>query len=408
MSRNSEYIIRIPFAKPCIEDEEYEAVKRVLKSNWITTGKESTLFEQEFSQFITHHSKNKDTSAVYTQAVQSATAGLHLSLCALNVTHGDMVITTPFTFVATASAILYTGATPLFVDCKKNSMYPDEREFERAVQNKKAKIFLPVHISGYAGENFSYLLHIAKKHKLRIVEDAAHAFPAQHIEQETNACPQFLGTIGDAGVYSFYANKTMTTAEGGMIALKDKALAQKISMLRNHGIDRTVWSRFSTSPLQYEYDIQALGYKYNLPDILSAIGRVQLKKVVEFQTRRRRAAMYYIKHLSDRDYLHMPYVPKDEREHSWHLFIIRISHHKLSRDDFVRKLAEHGIGTSVHYKPLSLMSYYKNKFGYNPTMFLNAQKIYQQSISLPLYAEISEEQLHEVCNTIIKIGDGII
>ncbi len=407
MLKNSAHSIRIPFAKPCIGEAEYEAVKRVLQSGWITTGKENTLFEQEFAQFIAEHSGSTH-EPIYTQAVQSATAGLHLSLCALDVGKGDVVITTPLTFVATASAILYTGATPLLIDCKKDSLYADEDELERAVQNKNAKVFLPVHISGCAGHNLSTLLEIAKQNKLRIVEDAAHTFPALHGDKEANAPAQFLGTLGDVGVYSFYANKTMTTAEGGMIAFKDKALLQKISMLRNHGIDRTVWNRFSTSPLQHEYDIQALGYKYNLPDVLAAIGREQLKKVKHFQACRRRAAMYYIKHLCDRDYLHMPYVPQDERAHSWHLFIIRITHPRLSRNDFVRKLAEHGIGTSVHYKPLSLMSYYKQKFGYDASMFPNTRAVYEQSISLPLFPEISEEQLHEVCQTIIKIGDGVI
>ena len=393
--------ITIPFSRPSIGVEEYEAVRRVLESGWLTTGKEATLFETEVSDILSNN-----TITYNTKAVQSATAGLHLCLKACGIGTGDTVITTPLTFVSSASSILYTGATPIFVDCKKNCIYPDEYAFETILKNTNAKAWIPVHIAGCASDNFTTLLEIAKHAGVFIIEDAAHAFPAYY--ETPSKHKTFLGTMGDAGVFSFYANKTITTAEGGMIACADKTLAQKISTLRNHGIDRTVWDRFNNAPLHHEYDIQTLGYKYNLPDILAAIGREQLKKSFLFQEKRRAAAEYYCRRLSECEYLSVPTLQQNQHSHSWHLFIIRITHPTLSRNDFIQKLAEHGIGTSVHYKPLPMMTYYQKTFGYTPAMFPHACEIYEQIMSLPLYPDIQEEELEKVCNTIIQIGDAAL
>lgn len=405
--------MRIPFAKPSIGRAEYRAVKKVLASGWITTGSETAAFEREFAALINGDGARSagaptniladNTNLLRAKAVQSATAGLHLSFLALGLRKNDVVFTTPLTFSATAAAALHAGARVVFVDCKKNSRSMDEDAFAAAVKKEKhARAFLPVHIAGCAWDNLAELNAIARKKSLFIVEDAAHAFPAR--ETDGAGRKQFLGTSGDIGVYSFYANKTITTAEGGMVVCRDAALHAKISTLHNHGIDRSVWDRFKNAPLQYEYDIVEAGWKYNLPDLLSALGRVQLARAFELQEKRAACARRYLKNLAGVDYIELPSAPREGRAHSWHLFMVRIMHPRLSRDDFIRKLAALGIGTSVHYKPLHLMTYYQKALGLTARMFPNARAVYEQSLSLPLYPDMRAREVDEVCRAIIKIG----
>ncbi len=387
----------IPFSKPSLDRQEYCAVQRVLESNWLTTGKECHLFETEFLNFLKQ--KSRSAQDLHTIAVQSASAGLHLSLKALGVKKGDKVVTTPYTFVSTVSAILHCGAQPVFIDCEKDSFFMDCNAFDILKTDNSFKVFLPVHISGCAPSYFKELCEIARKKNLVIVEDASHTFPAY----DENG---FLGTQTDIGVYSFYANKTITTGEGGMVVCNDAVLAQKMLNLRNHGIDKEVWRRFTDSPSQWDYDIINLGYKYNLPDLLATIGREQLKKATQFQLQRRDAANYYIKKLSKRDYWILPPVPKDSQSHSWHLFILQIKHPNLTRNAVICEMKKQRIGTSVHYKPLHLMTYYKNTFGYQPNDFPQAVETYKRVVSLPLYAGIHTDDLERICNTLITIGDA--
>jgi dTDP-4-amino-4,6-dideoxygalactose transaminase len=381
----------IPFFRPSLGPEEEQAVISVLRSGWLTTGDVAARFEEEFKAV---------TGARHALAVSSATAGLHLALEALGVGPGDVVITTPYTFAATAEVIRYLGADPYFVDIEHDSMNIDPEAVEAAVnacvgEGRRVSAILPVHIAGLAC-NMDALMDIAGRHAIPVVEDAAHAFPVRR-------GGRFVGTVGAAGAFSFYATKTMTTGEGGMLVTDRDDIASRAGVMRLHGIDRDVWNRYTSQNASWRYDVVAPGFKYNLTDIAAAIGRVQLAKAHEFLRQRTRIAMRYREALAGLDFLK---VPAASESHAWHLFIIHVVPEKLTvdRDAFAEELMRRGIGISVHFIPLHLMSYYRTRYGWNPDSFPRAMESFRTCISLPLSPSLTGEEVERVIETVRETG----
>jgi dTDP-4-amino-4,6-dideoxygalactose transaminase len=382
----------IPFARPLIGSEEEEAVIRVLRSGWLTTGREAQHFEDEFREYV---------GARYALAVNSATAGLHLAIEALGIGPGDRVAMSPYTFAATAEVARYVGADPFFVDVEEDSYNIDPVALDTAIRNDpKIRAVIPVHVSGDPCA-MDEILHITTARDIPVIEDAAHAFP---VRAKIDRAERFLGTVGTVGVYSFYATKTITTGEGGMIVTGNGDLARRMKLMRLHGIDREVWNRYTVPGAGWQYSVVAPGFKYNLSDISAAIGRVQLGRAKELQTRRIRIAERYDEAFRTRDYLQLP--PRGSN-HSWHLYILRIRPDllKIGRDEFIEQLASAGIGTSVHFIPLHTMPYYRDRYGYAEQAFPRAMEKFRTSISLPIYPGLTEQQVDRIIQTIFTIGD---
>ncbi len=392
MSLNTEKKI-IPFARPSIDEEEERAILDVLRSGWLTTASQTAGFEREFAEYV---------GARHALAVSSATAGLHLSLEALGVKPGDTVVTTPYTFAAGAEIIRYLGADPVFVDIEPDSPNIDPERIQAAIQSINAEHYrrvaavVPVHIGGEPC-SIPDILDICRPLRIPVVEDAAHALPSV-TESGTAGC------FGETGVYSFYATKTITTGEGGMIVTDDDDIADRIRITRLHGIDRPIWDRY-TKPKKrgWEYDIVAVGFKYNMPDLAAALGRTQLRKADRFYRRRKQIADRYRNELSRYDFIELP---RDIPGHSYHLFMILLDLTKLDidRDGFADELASRGIGTSVHYKPLHLMSYYRKRYDLADTDFPNALARYKRTLSLPIYPDLTEEDVTDIIREVTDIG----
>ncbi|MBI9102124.1 MAG: DegT/DnrJ/EryC1/StrS aminotransferase family protein [Spirochaetales bacterium] len=384
MSRNIDFI---PFALPCLGKEEEEAVIKVMRSGWLTTGKETTAFEREFAEKV---------GSKHAIALNSATAGLHLSLETQDIPEDSWVITTPYTFTATAEIIRYKNAHPLFVDIDEISLNIDPFKIEDTIKRtgteKNIRGIIPVHTGGHPCA-MEEIMAIAGREELFVTEDAAHAFPSFFKGKAA-------GTWGNTGVYSFYATKTITTGEGGMVVTDDDEIADRIKCLRLHGIDREVWNRYQSKKLApWEYDVVAAGYKYNPTDISSAMGRVQLKRAEAFLKERISIARFYLESFRNIPEL---ILPAEAGGHTWHLFIIRLNLDRIScsRDEFMNFLSEEGIGTSVHYKPLHLMTYYKEKYNLSPEDFPVSTRIFNSCVSLPIYPGMTEEQKERVVRAV--------
>ena len=381
----------IPFSRPTIGAEEEAAVIEVLRSGWLTTAEKTLRFEDEFASFL---------GVEHAIALNSGTAGLHLALEAIGIRPGDRVVTTPYTFTATAEVIRYLGADPVFVDIEPDSYNIDPARVAEVLDDDRIKCVLPVHLGGDVCR-IDRLLELTKSRGIPIVEDAAHAFPSL-------AEWGYAGTAGVAGMYSFYANKTITTGEGGMVVTNDSDLAHRIRTMRLHGIDRTIWDRFTRTEIvsgsrTWEYDVIAPGFKYNMPDTAAAIGRVQLTRAEEFLEKRRIIALRYIEMLRDCDFVECP---RDTRGHAWHLFLISLKPGALEidRNEFLDALTERGIGTSVHYKPLHLMSYYRDRYDLEPESFPIANRKSNLVISLPIYPDLSMANVERIVAAIKEIG----
>jgi dTDP-4-amino-4,6-dideoxygalactose transaminase len=364
-----------------------------MRSGWLTTAGEAAAFEDEFAEFL---------GVPFALAVNSATSGLHLALEALGVGGGDRVAMSPFTFTASAEVCRYCGAEPRFVDIGKDSFLMDPAALENALKedtgsNDTIKAVMPVHIAGEACE-MGRIGEIARRRRLRILEDAAHAFP---VASESGP----LGALGDVGVFSFYATKTITTGEGGMVVTSQEELAKRMRLMRMHGIDRDVWNRYRSNGHHWYYEVVEAGFKYNMPDILAAIGRVQLGRAGSLKDRRKRIAERYLTALADRDYLTLP---RPQGDHAWHLFILRLNLKRLTidRDEFMRRLRELGVGVSVHYVPLHLMPYWKRRLGLTPQMFPNATRRYREVVSLPIWPDMSDAQVERTVEAVRKVGDA--
>ena len=370
----------LPFHIPDIGDDEIAEVVDSLRTGWLTTGPKTKRFEQQFARFV--------VAGVEAMAVNSATAGLHLALEAVGVGPGDEVITTPFTFTATAEVIRYLGADPVFVDVDPDTLNIDSKLIESAI-TAKTKAVLPVHFAGLACDMPS-ILGVARRHRISVVEDAAHALPA-------TSEGRLIGSLeSDATVFSFYVTKTLATGEGGMIVTRNRELAERCRIMRLHGIDRDAFDRYTSETPAWFYKVIAPGFKYNMTDVAAAIGIHQLRKADLFQRRREELALRYDEAFEDICLRRPIHAPASET-HAWHLYAIRLDEDApVSRDRFIDALAALGIRTSVHFIPLHLHPYWRDTYHLRPEQFPNATRAFKQIVSLPLYPRMSDADQERV------------
>jgi dTDP-4-amino-4,6-dideoxygalactose transaminase len=371
----------LPFALPEIGDDEIAEVVDTLKSGWITTGPKARRFEASFAQFL-------GDPRLECVAVNSATAGLHLALEAAGVGPGDEVVTTTHTFTATAEVARYLGADVRLVDIDAATLNIDAQAVEAAI-TPRTRAIVPVHYAGLAAD-MPAILALAQGHGLKVVEDAAHALPA-------TSRGALVGTLAsDATVFSFYANKTITTGEGGMLVTRDPALAARARIMRLHGMSRDAFDRFTAKVPSWYYEIVAPGFKYNLTDIAAALGLQQLKRAHAFQQRRARIAAMYDDALNGMPLVTPPRAPDGEL-HAWHLYVVRLADDApVSRDRFIERMFEQGIGCSVHYIPLHLHPYWRDRYALQPAQFPHSQQAYERMVSLPLYPRMSDTDVQRV------------
>lgn len=364
----------LPFALPDIADEEINAVIECLRSGWIVTGPKSAQFEEEFAEYL--------GGDVYAVAVNSATAGLHLALEAVGIGPGDEVIVPTMTFTATAEVVRYLGADPIFVDVDSTTLNISVAAIEAAI-TPRTKAIIPVHFGGLACD-MDEIIELAHAAGLHVVEDAAHAFPTTYKGKLVGA----LAT--DVTVFSFYATKTMTTGEGGMIVTADPKVAARMKMMRIHGIDRNVFDRYTSDKPSWFYEVMAPGFKYNLTDIAAAIGIEQLHKIDRFLRRRRHLAARYFDGLDGLP-LTLPAMAAGSSTHAWHLYVVRLRDDaRIERDALIRELFELGVGTSLHFIPLHRQPYWRSRYKLNPELFPVAEAAYRSMLSLPLYTKMTD------------------
>ncbi len=380
----------LPFALPDISEDDIAAVGEALRSGWVTTGPRAKQFEEAFARYV---------GAPFAVAVNSATAGLHLALEALGVGPGDRVLTTPNTFTATAEVVRYLGAEIVLADIDAATMNLSPAKVEEAldrlghqdpVNAGRVKVLMPVHFAGLACD-MKQLVEIAHAKGMRIVEDAAHALPA-------TSGGRFVGTIGDVTVFSFYATKTITTGEGGMAVTADAAIADRMRVMRLHGINRDVWDRYVSDRPQWYYEVVAPGFKYNLTDPAAALGLGQLARCDAMAARRKVVADAFINAFAGDQRLELPPVAAPGDVHAWHLFVIRLN--GVDRDRFVSAMTERGIGTSVHFIPLHLHPYWSKRYGWQPGDFPVAHSSFLRSVSLPIYTRMTDGDVDRVIRAV--------
>lgn len=377
----------LPFALPDIGDEEIAAVVQCLRSGWVTTGPATRQFEHEFKAYL--------GAGVDTISVNSATAGLHLALEALGIGPGDEVIVPTLTFTATAEVVRYLGATPVFVDVDPATLNLSPTAAEAAI-TRQTRAIIPVHYAGMACD-MDALLELAQAHKLRIVEDAAHAFPTRYKGR-------LVGTLeSDITVFSFYANKTMTTGEGGMVVTRSPELARRIRLMRLHGISQDAFNRYVSETPAWFYEVVAAGFKYNLTDIASAIGIEQLRKIDRFLQRRTQLAQRYDAALAGLPLL-LPPRPDAGSTHAWHLYVVRLAPGaRIGRDELIARLSQRGIGTSVHFIPLHRQPYWRDTCQLSPAQFPVADASYQSILTLPLYTKMRDADQERVIGALREL-----
>lgn len=375
----------LPFHLPHIDHQEEQAVLRALRSGWLTTGRETHEFEREFAQAV---------GARHAVAVNSCTAALHLALEAAGVGPGDEVIVPTMTFAASAEVVCYLRATPVLVDSEPDTLNMDPAKVEQAI-TAKTKAIMPVHFAGHACD-MNALLALARPRGIAVIEDAAHAFPAAYHGQ-------MVGAIGDMTCFSFYATKTITTGEGGMVTTDNEQVADHIRMMSLHGISKDAWKRYSAEGSWY-YEILAPGYKYNLTDMASALGRVQLLRSPELTDRRTLIAQRYDQAFAGLTALRTPTCRSDIK-HAWHLYVIQLVDRELNlpRDGVIEALTAERIGTSVHFIPLHRHPYYRTTYGYGPTDFPVATRAFERMISLPIYSRMSDADVEDVIEAVSRV-----
>lgn len=399
--------IKVPFHRAAITKAEEDAVLDVLRSGWLTTGKYALEFEKKFSAALTClDDQEKGRDPIISLAVNSNTSGMILAMEACGVKAGNAVITTPYTFVSTAACARHLGADVYFADIEKNSYSIDPNKIEEilkkdAKNGHKVQAIVPVHIAGNVC-NMKAILELAKKystpdHKIYVIEDAAHSFPSK-------TSLGFAGAIGDVGVFSFYVTKTITTAEGGMVCTRNPDLAKRMTVMRMHGMDRTTWDRYTSPRASWEYDIIAPGYKFNLPDLLAALGCCQVDRANLFFEQRKKIVEKYNKAFSKLDFIQLP---PDGEGNAWHLYLLRIIPEKLtiSREEFAKKMQAAGLGISVHFIPIFHFTYWKELYpDFTAENYPQAEDHYQRTISIPLYPDMTEDAAQLVIDTVTQIG----
>lgn len=374
--------MKVPFFRPQIGEAEIREVVDSLEGGWLTTGPKSAHFEAAFADYL--------GGGVEAVSVNSATAGLHLALEAIGIGPGDEVIVPDYTFTATAEVVRYLGADPIFVDVDYASLNITAMAIETAI-NERTKAIMPVHFAGLPCD-MTAICSVAARYGLKVIEDAAHTLPATH-------AGMLIGQqASDATVFSFYANKTITTGEGGMLVTKDADLAKRARVMRLHGFSRDAFDRFQTG--NWRYDVIAPGYKYNMTDLAAGIGLHQLKKADEFQKARKRIADRYREGLSSLP-LDLPMDPANGDDHSWHLFIVRVTEAAhITRDTLFVRLAERGITCSVHYTPLHKFTYWRETYHLTDEQFPQAERAGNSAISLPMYVDMPDEQINYVIDAL--------
>jgi dTDP-4-amino-4,6-dideoxygalactose transaminase len=391
MSADQPERAHIPFARVRCSGNELAYVRQVIEGGWLTTASKAREFEERFAQAV---------GAPYACAVNSCTAALHLAAEAVGISRGDKVFVPTMTFTATAEVVRYLGADPVLLDVDYNSCLVTPDGLRRAIQSHpEVKALIIVHYGGQSAQMFAKdgdegILDICREHGIRVIEDAAHAFPAR-------CGDRMVGSLGGVTCFSFYANKTMTTGEGGMLTTDNEEIWKRAKVMRLHGIDRDVWSRFTSERPSWEYDVVAPGFKYNMPDVNAAIGLAQLEQAYAMRDERQRCALRYLKNLADVENIDLPELRVDPESHAWHLFpIVLKPEAALSRGELIDELARRGIGTSVHYKPVHRMSYYRERYQLEPTQFPNAERVWKGCISLPIYASLRDDEVDYVCSSI--------
>ena len=383
--------MKIPFARVPMAGNELKYIQEVLESGWLTTASKAMALEKRFAEYV---------EAPFACAVNSGTSALHLGLEALGVGPGDKVFVPSMTFTASAEIIRYLQADPVFLDTEYGSNLITPEILEVAIRkNPDVRYLIIVHYGGQSAKMLSddtqNIISLCREHNIRILEDAAHAFPSK-IENK------MVGSFGEATCFSFYANKTITTGEGGMLTTANEEIYNRVRQMRLHGIDRDIWNRYTGSKPSWEYDVMAPGFKYNMPDVNAALGLAQLEKAEVFRAERQRVAEYYFDHLEAlEDVIDLPLIHVPFQDHAWHLFQVVLKENALlGRNEFIEKMAEAGIGTSVHYKPLHNMTYYKKKYQLIAEDFPNAEKTWRGNVSLPIFPFMKEDELDYICKTI--------
>lgn len=374
----------LPFSPPSIGQEEMDEVLDTLRSDWITTGPKVRQFEAEFAAYL---------GAPGALAVNSCTAALHLALVALGIGPGDEVVTTPMTFVASVNVIEHVGAKPVLVDVRPDALDIDPAKVEAAI-TPRTKAILPVHYAGHPAD-LDALYRIAEEHQLAVIEDAAHALPARFRGR-------LIGSGANPVAFSFYATKNLTTAEGGMLTGNPEFI-ERARILSLHGMSRDAWKRYDKGGSWY-YEVVAPGFKYNMTDIQASIGLWQLRKLESFQRRRREVVRAYNEAFSPVDALEIP-TERPDVEHAWHLYVLRLRPGalRIGRDQFIEELKARNIGVSVHFIPVHLHPYYRDKYGYRPDDFPVAHENYLRMLSLPLNPRLTDQDVADVIEAVLDV-----
>ncbi len=379
---DDDYIV---FGAPAIEEPEIEEVVKTLRSGWLGTGPKVAQFEKDVAEYV---------GAEFGVALNSCTAGLHLSLLACGVGPGDEVITTSMTFSATANSIIHCGAKPVFVDVDLKTMNIDPKLIEKAITSK-TKVILPVHMAGRSCD-MDEIMKIAKKHNLYVVEDAAHALGAEYKGKK-------IGSIGDLTCFSFYVTKNIVTGEGGMVTTNNQAFANKMKVYGLHGMSKDAWKRYSDEGYKH-YEVIFPGFKYNMMDIQASIGIHQLKRIEKYDKIRNEIWDYYNKELKDLP-LVLPSLDDSNIKHARHLYTVLVDKENagMDRDQFMQELHLRGIGTGVHFNPVHIHKYYRESLGFKADDFPNTKYIGDRTVSLPLSAKLTMDQAKRVVETIREI-----
>jgi dTDP-4-amino-4,6-dideoxygalactose transaminase len=375
----------IPFHRPSIGEEEIRSVSESLRAGWLTMGPKTVQFEQAFAEYL---------GVPHAVSVSSCTAALHLALACIGLQEGDEVLIPDSTFAATAEVVTYFKARPVVVDVGADDLLMDPEKTERAV-TARTRALIPVHHSGQSCD-MDALMDLARRRNLHVVEDAAHALPSTYRGRK-------IGALGPLTCFSFYATKTLATGEGGMVTTFDETLAARIRVLRLHGIDRDAWKRYTKEGSWY-YEVVEAGYKYNLTDPQAALGLVQLRRLEAMLEARRRIADAYRGAFSSMEGIR-PLRVHEERGHAWHLFVILLDPERLtiSREAFIRAMAERGIGTSVHFIPLHRQPYYRDTFGLSASDFPACEWAYQRQVSLPIYPDMTADDTAYVIESVREL-----
>jgi dTDP-4-amino-4,6-dideoxygalactose transaminase len=381
--RRNQFLI---FGSPKIEEPEIDEVVDSMKSGWIGTGPKVHKFEEMFRKY-------KGTK--YAMALNSCTAALHLSLLAIGIKPGDEVIVPTMTFAATANAVIHAGGTPLLADCEKNSMNIDPKDIKNKITSK-TKAIIPVHFAGRPC-NMNAIMNIAGDYNLKVIEDCAHAV-------ETEYHGKKIGTFGDLGCFSFYVTKNIITGEGGIVITTKEEYADKIKILGLHGMSKDAWKRFGDSGYKH-YQVVYAGFKYNMMDIQAALGIHQLPRVDKYWLRRQEIWKRYNEAFEGLP-VFLPAPVEPDMRHAYHLYtlLLDIDNLKITRDQFLDEMTKLNIGVGVHYIALHLHPFYQETYGYKKGDFPNAEWISERTVSLPLSAKLSDEDVRDI---IIAVKDII-